>query len=326
MTPVHSNQIQLYNIHITSLLNPEVSMDLHQIDLNLLILFDALYRHQSVSLAADEVCISQSAFSHGIARLRKRMNDELFVRVNNQMQPTPRAEEIAQHLHQALPFIHNAINDSDHFDASMDKSEFKISATDYTEFSLLPKLVGQVSRQAPNIKLTVVGAKAPQPLTHLENNEVDFALGFSHEIETSSLIEHHTWLSDSYCTVARKNHPTLAQGLDLDTFLALKHVRVSPWGEKQGIVDQVLAQHKLKRHVSLQLPSVLVAPHTIIHSDMILTMPRIVAEQVAKQVEIEIFTPPIPIPDYHLNIYWHKINADKASFKWMKQLFQNLNF
>lgn len=300
-------------------------MDLHQIDLNLLILFDALYRHQSVSLAADEVCISQSAFSHGIARLRKRMNDELFVRVNNQMQPTPRAEEIAKHLHQALPFLHTAINNSDFFDAKSDKSEFKISATDYTEFSLLPRLMGKLSKLAPNIKLTVIGAKAPQPLTHLENNDVDFALGFSHEIETSSVIEHVTWLTDSYCTVARKGHPDLHNGLDLEAFLKASHIRVSPWGEKQGVVDQTLAQHKLTRNVTLQLPSVLVAPHTLVNSDLILTLPRLVAEQVAKQIDIEIFEPPIPIPDYHLNVYWHKINADKASFKWMKQLFQNLD-
>ena len=299
-------------------------MDLHQVDLNLFILFDALYRHQSVSLAADEVCLSQSAFSHGIARLRKRMNDELFVRINNQMQPTPRAQEIAEQLKKALPFMHMALNTSDMFDAKTDKSEFTISATDYTEYSLLPRLMGKINQQAPHIKLTVIGAKAPQPLTHLENNEVDFALGFSHEIEASSLIEQHTWLSDSYCTVARKGHPALQHGLDLDTFLRLSHIRVSPWGEKQGIVDQVLAQHKLKRNVALQLPSVLVAPHTLTQSDLILTMPRLVAEQVAKQIEIDIFTPPIAVPDYHLNIYWHKINADKASFKWMKSLFQSL--
>ncbi|OUR69863.1 LysR family transcriptional regulator [Marinomonas sp. 42_23_T18] len=300
-------------------------MDLHQIDLNLFILFDALYRHQSVSLAAEELCISQSAFSHALSRLRKRMNDELFIRVNNQMQPTPRAQEIAKHLKQALPFIHNAINTSDIFDASIDTSEFKISATDYTEFSLLPRLVGQINQQAPKVTLTVIGAKASHPLTHLENNDVDFALGFSHEIETSSIIECFTWLTDSYCTVARKDHPALKQGLDLETFLSLSHVRISPWGEKQGVVDQVLAQHKLTRHVALQLPSVLVAPHTIINSDLILTMPRLIAEQVSKQIDIQIFTPPIPIPDYHLNIYWHKINSDKASFKWMKGLFQSLS-
>lgn len=297
-------------------------MDLHQIDLNLLILFDALYRHQSVSLAADEICISQSAFSHGLARLRKRMNDELFIRVNNQMQPTPRADEMASHLRKALPFMHNAINTSEEFDAASDETEFKISATDYTEFSFLPRLMGLINKQAPNIKLTVIGAKAPQPLTHLENNEVDFALGFSHEVEVSSVIEHHTWLKDSYSCVTRKDHPALTKGLNLETFLSLSHIRIAPWGEKQGVVDEALAKLKLSRNVSLQLPSVLVAPHVLKDTDLILTMPRLVAEQIAQQIEIDIFPPPIVIPDYSLNIYWHKINSDKASFKWLKHCFE----
>ena len=65
-------------------------MDLHQLDLNLLVIFDALYRHQSVSKAANELCITQSAFSHGLSRLRKRLNDELFIRTNNIMVPTTR--------------------------------------------------------------------------------------------------------------------------------------------------------------------------------------------------------------------------------------------
>jgi len=296
-------------------------MDLHQIDLNLLIMFDALYRHQSVSLAAEEVCISQSAFSHGLARLRKRLNDELFIRINNTMQPTARAQEMAQYLMQALPLLRSAINNTQAFDALTDSTEFKISATDYTEFSLLPTLVGRVNQLAPNVKLTIIAAKASHPLLHLENAEVDFALGFSHQLESSSTIDCMTCLTGRYCTVARKGHPKLTEGLTLDIFLALSHVRISPWGEPQGIVDDVLTRHKLKRNVVLQLPSVLAAPHMLLHSDLILTMPRPVAEQLSTLIDIQLFEPPIDIPDYHLNVYWHRLNSDKASFKWMQQQF-----
>jgi len=291
-----------------------------------LIIFDALYRQRSVSLAAEEVCLSQSAFSHGLARLRKRLNDELFIRINNSMQPTARAQAIAEQLSLALPLLRSAINSQDTFDALTDSSEFKLSATDYTEFSLLPHLVGKVNQQAPNIKLTVIAAKAPHPLMHLTNTEVDFALGFSHQVESSSVIESRTCLTDRYCTVARKDHPTLQEGeLTLETYLSLSHVRISPWGEKQGIVDEVLAQHKLKRNVMLQLPSVLAAPHTLLHSDLILTMPRLAAEQLATLIDIQLFDPPVAIPDYHLNVYWHKLNSGKASFQWMQKQFCSLN-
>ncbi|SFD14692.1 LysR family transcriptional regulator [Pseudoalteromonas denitrificans] len=300
-------------------------MNLHQLDLNLLVIFDALYRHKSVSMAANEICLSQSAFSHGLSRLRKRLNDALFIRINNVMEPTYRAQEMAIHLNKALPLMFNAINETTRFDPATDTSEFKFSATDYTEFSLLPKLIGKINKIAPNIKINIIAAKEQHPLTQLESYDVDFALGYSHKIEDSAIIDSLTWLKDSYCTIARSNHPALKNGLSLDNFLHLTHVRVSPWGEKQGVVDQVLAQLKLSRKVALQLPSVLVAPHTVLHSDLLLTIPRVVAEQLATQIKIQIFEPPIRIPDYHLNMYWHKINSNKASFKWMQQQIISTN-
>ena len=138
-------------------------MNLQQIDMNLLILFDALYRHRSVSLAANEICLSQSAFSHGLTRLRKRLNDKLFIRINNIMEPTHRAKEIADKLSQALPLIYSALNENSVFDPKKDTYEFNFSATDYTEFSLMPKLIGLISKQAPNVKISVISAQNSPP-------------------------------------------------------------------------------------------------------------------------------------------------------------------
>lgn len=303
-------------------------MNLHQIDMNLLVMFDALYRHRSVSLAANEICISQSAFSHSLSRLRKHINDELFIRINNVMEPTLRADEIAQKLAQALPLISAALKESSVFDPKTDNSEFTFSATDYTEFSLFPKLINHITNQAPNVKIKVIAAQEKLPISQLENQDIDFALGYSHEAENSTTINSLTWLKDSYCTIARKGHPALKHGLSLAVFLKLFHIRVSPWGESQGIVDQVLAKQKLSRNVTLQLPSVLVAPHAVVHSDLLLTMPRLIAEQLTKQINIELFEPPIAIPNYHLKMYRHRINSGKANYIWLREQvesFKNLS-
>jgi len=299
-------------------------MNLHQIDLNLLLLFDALYRYRSVSIAANETYLSQSAFSHGLARLRKRLSDDLFIRVNNVMEPTALAHELAIHVTPALAQLHNGLNSHEVFDPKNSDIELKFSATDYTQFSLLPKLIGQISKVAPRIRIVVIPLEDKIPTEKLVNGELDFVLGFSHEMEKSATIEHQTWLKDSYCTIARKNHPQLTNGLTLAKFLSLSHVRISPWGEKQGIVDFQLSKQGLDRHVALQLPSVMAAPYTIANSDHLLTFPRIMAEHVAKIMDIEIYTPPIAIPDYQLNIYWHKLNNSKASHRWLSQLVSNL--
>ncbi|MCL1127479.1 LysR family transcriptional regulator [Shewanella surugensis] len=299
-------------------------MNLHQIDLNLLILFDALYRYRSVSIAADDICLSQSAFSHGLSRLRKRLGDELFVRVNNVMEPTTLAHDLAFHLSPALEQIHMGLNHSLVFDPTTSDIEFKFAATDYTQFSLLPKLISHITKVAPNIRITVVSSEDKMPTAKLISGELDFVLGFSHEIEKSSTIEYQTWLQDSYCTIARQNHPRLKNGLTLDNFVSLSHVRISPWGEKKGIVDHHLATQGLSRHVALQLPSVLAAPYTILHSDLILTLPRLVISNLGKRLDIDIYSPPIAIPEYQLNVYWHKLNASKASHRWLRQLISQL--
>ncbi|MCJ8298948.1 MAG: LysR family transcriptional regulator, partial [Pseudomonadales bacterium] len=107
-------------------------MKLHQIDLNLLLLFDALYRHRSVSGAADEISLSQSAFSHALSRLRVRLDDELFIRSNNVMQPTLKGELIAEKLSRALPLMQQALNETIEFDPATSELEFKFTATDFT--------------------------------------------------------------------------------------------------------------------------------------------------------------------------------------------------
>lgn len=299
-------------------------MNLHQIDLNLLILFDALYRYRSVSTAANEIFISQSAFSHGLSRLRTRLSDDLFVRINNVMEPTPFAHKLAIDIAPALVQIDKGLNNNLVFDPATSDIELTFAATDYTQFSLLPKLIGYISKAAPNIKITVLPSEDKIPTAKLINGELDFLLGFSHEIEKSSTIKYQTWLQDDYCTIARKNHPQLKSGLTLNKFLSLSHIRISPWGEKQGIVDLHLATKGLSRNVALQLPSAMVAPYTVLHSDLILTLPRLLASYMAKMIDINIYSPPLSIPQYQLNVYSHKLNANKASNLWLSKLISQL--
>lgn len=240
------------------------------------------------------------------------------------MQPTSKAVFIAEKLSSALPLLHSAVNESKPFEASSSSVEFKFVATDYTEFSLLPRLVATIQKLAPNIKITVYPAQQKLPILELESGSLDFALGFSHQLEQSSVIEHQTWFSDDYCTIACQENRHLSQGLTLDQFIKLPHILVSPWGEKLGVVDQVLAEINLERHITLQLPSVLVAPYTLLNTDLLLTMPRLMAKKLRQQEPISIFETPIKVPDYQLNLYWHKINSSKASHIWLRKLVTEL--
>jgi len=240
------------------------------------------------------------------------------------MEPTPLAHEISNHISPALARLHQGLNTSVVFDPASSDIELTFSATDYTQFSLLPKLISKISEVAPQMRITVIPSEDKIPTEKLLSGELDFVLGFSHEIEKSSTIERQTWLQDSYCTIARKNHPQLTKGLTLAKFLSLAHVRIAPWGEKQGVVDVQLSKQGLNRHVALQLPSVLAAPYTIVNSDHLLTFPRLMAEHVSTMIDIDIYDPPIELPDYQLNVYWHKLNNSKDSHRWLTQLITQL--
>ncbi|WP_448546570.1 LysR family transcriptional regulator [Thalassotalea fusca] len=299
-------------------------MNLKQFDLNLLVIFYSVYQHNSVSKAAEELCISQSALSHALARLRQKLDDALFIRINNCMTPTQRAIELAAQMERALPIIEQAVYSPSTFDAKTANRTFTLVATDYTEYCLLPKLVRHLAEVAPHISLRVLPANNINVSAMLEDNAIDFALGFEHQTFQSSTIAYSTWLTDSYATLVSREHSEISDMLTLERFLQASHILIAPWGERRGIVDQVLAKQGLSRKIAVQLPSVLVAPHVLANSNYLLTLPQQIAEQVSRNSQCQIFIPPIEIPKYQLNIYWHKLNNDKPEIKWLVGVVREL--
>jgi len=295
-------------------------MDLHRVDLNLLLLFDALYQQRSVGQAAEQLCLSQSACSHALARLRKALDDELFVRVNNTMVPTARAERLAVPVSKALALLRDGFADEERFDPSSSARTFVFAATDYTALTLLPRLMARISQQAPGVKVRVVQTGQKLPMAELETGDIDFALGFTHAAESAAWVASSDWLTDSYTVLARVGHPDIDQVLSLDTYLAQKHILVTPWNEPEGIVDQSLQRLGLKRQVGLQLPDVMVSPFVVAQTDMLVTFPSRMVAMVQSSLPLCSYPPPFELPDYQLRYYWHRLKTGDASYRWMQQL------
>ncbi len=117
---------------------------LRRLDLNLLLVFDALYRHRNVGTAASELAISASAFSHALGRLRQGLDDELFLRQGNRMQPTQRAEHLAAAVAAALRALGEGLEEWRPFVPGQSQRTFVFAATDYTAFALLPPLMNRL--------------------------------------------------------------------------------------------------------------------------------------------------------------------------------------
>ena len=220
---------------------------LSSIDLNLIHLFAVLYKTKSVKETADTLNLSQSACSHALQRLRERLNDDLFVRIGNTMQPTEYANTIANRLIQGISLIEDGITFSSAFDPNAEQT-FRIAVTDYTSWCMRD-FIAKLSHDYPNIKIEFLNLEERLPEIALRESQFDLVCGFAHEIVSFESISNQVWFDDHYVCLHHQEHPYQSE-LSLEKFLSYCHVVVTPWNEAKGILDITLS--KLRRREKLQ--------------------------------------------------------------------------
>ncbi len=291
---------------------------LRRLDLNLLLVFDALYRRRGVTAAAEELSLSASAVSHALARMRLALHDELFVRASSGMQPTPRADDLAPGIAQALQLLSDRIGETATFDPAHSDQTFVFAATDFTTYALLPQIAAAVERDAPAVKLRVIPSQGRDLLADWREG-AHFALGFSDDFSPPPAdVERIEARPDDYVVVARREHPRLGQKLSLKRYLAERHVVVLPWRHEAGVIDTALARQGLRRSVAVELPSVMAAPFIITGTDHLITLPSQAARQLAQSAQVQLHDAPFAVPRYTLTVYYQRRHAHLAWHRWMR--------
>src|SRR6185503_13476641 len=202
-------------------------MNLHGIDLNLLVAFDALMAERHVTRAGARIGRTQPAMSAALSRLRALLKDELFVRGPRGLQPTPRALDLAEPLSRALGEIQRTLEFTQEFDARASAATLTLGLSEHPSYVLLPRLVSALRAEAPGITLRLREFKPrDSAIAMLDAGEVDVAVGVppteSARILTRPLFE------ERFVCILRKDHPAAAKRLTLKRFLALSHLLVSP--------------------------------------------------------------------------------------------------
>ncbi|MDH4609018.1 LysR family transcriptional regulator [Pseudomonas sp. BN102] len=298
---------------------------LRRLDLNLLLVFDALYRHRSVTTAAAELAISASAFSHALGRLREALNDELFIRQGNRMHPTHRAELLVEPLTVALKALAEGLGQWEPFVPASSQRTFTFAATDYTAFALLPALMRRLQRQAPGIRVRLVQSERKVSIEDLASGRIDFALGYSEGRDRlPSGVETLDWLTDQYLVIASRDHPRVRNQLDLAGYLHERHVVVTPWNETSGAIDHVLDGMGLQREVAVQLPTVMAAPFIVGATELLMTVPGHAARTLQQVAGVELYPAPFEIPPYALRLYSHAKYARSDAHAWMLEQLRAL--
>lgn len=294
---------------------------LRRLDLNLLLVFDAIYRHCSVRLAADELAMSTSALSHALSRLRVTLNDPLFYREGYRMCPSVYATQLAPSISSALKFLNQELTIQPEFIASASTDRVQIAITDFTALCIFPALMHKLQHEAPGLRFDLRYLPHSPALTELLAGEVDLALGFStsDDIQYNEL-EEINWFKDEYVAISNTSRTRLT----LADYLDARHLVVTPWNEKQGVLDLQLEQMGYTRQIALKTPSMLSAPFIVAESDLLMAIPRFAAEKLIHAANIKIFSLPFTISPFELKIYSHKGSGQRGATKWLKRKLQIL--
>lgn len=294
---------------------------LRRLDLNLLLVFDAIYRHCSVRLAADELAMSTSALSHALSRLRVTLNDPLFYREGHRMCPSVYATQLAPSISSALKFLNQELTIQPEFIASASTDRVQIAITDFTALCIFPALMHKLQHEAPGLRFDLRYLPHSPALTELLAGEVDLALGFStsDDIQYNEL-EEINWFKDEYVAISNTSRTRLT----LADYLDARHLVVTPWNEKQGVLDLQLEQMGYTRQIALKTPSMLSAPFIVAESDLLMAIPRFAAEKLIHAANIKIFSLPFTISPFEVKIYSHKRSGQRGATKWLKRKLQIL--
>ncbi len=294
-------------------------MSLSKTDLNLFVVFDAIYTEGNLTRAGQILGITQPAVSNALARLRTIFDDQLFIRTAQGMKPTPTAQNIIVQVRQALHLLRHSIQESTFFQPQVSEKSYSFSMGDLEEATILPQLFKALSREAPRVSIESFQIRKQHITSELESGVIDFA------IDTPSLVspqlKHEPILEEPFVCYLRHDHPMAEQPLTLGSYLSLSHIHLSSTKHSMGPVDQALNKLGQQRKIALRAQHYLMAPAVVAKSDFALTVPKRLAQDFPDLIAMEL---PFDVEDFSLHLYWHESSDRDPANIWMRNLIFRL--
>ncbi|BBF69784.1 LysR family transcriptional regulator [Sphingomonas bisphenolicum] len=296
--------------------------DIVRLDLNLLLLFDALQEDMNLSASARRLRISQPTASTSLQKLRAFFGDQLFVRTGRGMKPTPFAEKIAGPVRQSLDILRRDVVRRTQFDPATSDRVIRITTSDVGVMIFVPPLLDALRKVAPSMTVQVVPVPHDALEKALEQNEVDVAIGYFPDltgpnIMTQALFDH------MFACLVSAHHATITGALSLEQFLAADHIVINEQGRSQELFERRLRELGLKRRVRLHLPHFMSVPQLVASSDMIATVPMSLGVWY-QHAGIRVCPTPIESPLIQLRQFWHRRLNDDPMVIWLHRLLADL--
>lgn len=290
-------------------------------DMKLLAVFDEIYKTRSVSRAGENLGIPQTSVSLALARLRRRFNDQLFVRTGNGMMPTPRAAMLVPQLRQALQLLQLATQQQAEFDPASSYRTFRISMTDISHLEFMPAMMNKVARVAPNVQIEVLRIKADTGKL-LESGDADLAIGYMPELEAG--FYQQKLFKDGFACVVRRDHPRIDARLTQSRFKSERHVVLIAPGTGNEIVERELKRQGTQRKVALSLPTLPGVGNLLANTDLLATLPGRVAKILVNIAHVKALAPPYRFPDFSIKQHWHERYHQDPGNRWLRSMLAEL--
>lgn len=291
-------------------------MNIKDVDLNLLLIFDQVYRDRNMSKASKALAMTQPAVSNALSRLAKTLGQPLFVRAGHGVAPTPHAEAIAPEVATALGLLRNALTGSA-FDPRHAERRFTLVCSDYSASIILPLLLQRVREQAPQTVLEVVNLREAQDFASaLAQGEADLALGALRFL--GGPLRQQKLLDDRIVVLARRGHPAAEGKAGADLVGRYPHVLASPYGNWASI-EELAARRGIRLRVAIRVTSYFAVPFLLEQGDYLAVCPQRLAAVLTARFPLVALASDVAPNGIAIGQYWHERSQQDPGHQWLRQ-------
>lgn len=299
-------------------------MELRRLDLNLLVILDALFEEPTITRAAQRLQLSQPTVSAALAKLREVLGDELFVRSHGTMNPTARAMTLREPVSNVLRSIRHDILARSGFEAETSNDTFTISLSDIGELEFLPGLMQRLEEVAPHVRVKAISCNPEVLADAMDAGEIDLAIGYFPDLTTSVFKQQVLFTHDTSILI-RENHPVLGDGVTLEQYHAARHIAVEQQSRHHDVVELALAQQDIQREIVLTVSHYVNVPALVAQSDFVATIATPLARRFAEHYPLKLMPLPFDIPKREIKQIWHRRFDNGQRLVWLRGLVASMS-
>ncbi len=296
-------------------------MNLSQFDLNLLLSFDAIYRHQSLSLAAQELNLTQPAVSAALKRMRLHLGNPLFVRTSRGMRPTPFADAMAAKVTHVLQVL-AGLGQPEAFAPATSDIHYRVYINDIGMIVSMPSVMEYLREHAPQARVTLADLRPDEVVDALDSGEIDLAVGYFFGMPNWA--HQQTLRNTRFVCMVRRDHPEIGDTLSLEQFLDARHALYATSGAMHYGVEQALARLNLARNVALTVPRFSALPFLVAQTDLLVTVPEDLGELFTRMLDVKLLKLPLPQPGFQIKQYWHERLHAEPAHRWLRKVMKEI--